>query len=277
MNTGLLDGLTTNAGALVDVLIPAGVIWEWAGDTLPDPATYGRWVWADGSVVSRAEYARLFKHVGVLHGAGNGTTTFNLPNRKGRIAVGQDGTTEFLTVGQTGGEKVHQLLVAALPAHSHTYSHTHGTANVNMDHLHSASHDHSTNTIDPGNHTHVGTVSWNDHAHGAAVNTSSGSHDHHYTGDNQYATCPGGANSFAGYNTGNAGHNHTFTSAGMDATDSHAHYVNTAWMNTGYTGTWNHNHGTNSQSASTTDNGTGGAGTHNNLQPYIVQNFIIKV
>jgi microcystin-dependent protein len=271
MNKGTLSGLS------LEDAIPPGVIWEWAGTTLPDPALYGRWAWADGSAVSRAEYARLFQHIGVLHGAGNGTTTFNLPNRQGRTGVGRDGTAEFLNVGQTGGSKTHTLVTGELPGHTHAHGHTHGMTDHNADHQHGASHGHNTGWTDPGNHTHVGTVSWNDHTHGAAVNTSSGTHDHHYTGDNQYATCPGGANSFAGYNIGNNGHNHVFTSAGMDATDSHMHGVDTAWMNTGWTGTWWHDHTTDTQSSSTTDAGTGGGATHNNLQPYVAMNYIVKV
>lgn len=48
------------------------------------------WLWADGSAVSRSTYSALFSTIGTTYGAGNGTTTFNLPDRRGRAAFGKD-------------------------------------------------------------------------------------------------------------------------------------------------------------------------------------------
>ncbi len=48
------------------------------------------WLAADGSAVSRTTYARLFSRIGTIYGAGNGTTTFNLPDGRGVFLRGFD-------------------------------------------------------------------------------------------------------------------------------------------------------------------------------------------
>ena len=86
--------------------VPTGSILTFAGMSNAVPAGY---LLGDGSAISRTTYSRLYQVIGTVYGAGDGTTTFNLPNGKGRILVGADGTTEFLTPGQVGGEKYHLL------------------------------------------------------------------------------------------------------------------------------------------------------------------------
>lgn len=77
----------------------------------------------DGSAVSRTTYADLFAVIGTTFGSGDGSTTFNLPNLKGKVPVGYNSAeTEFDAMGESGGEKTHQLTVAELAAHTHTYS-----------------------------------------------------------------------------------------------------------------------------------------------------------
>lgn len=74
----------------------------------------------DGSAVSRTTYAALFAVIGTTHGAGNGTTTFNLPDSRGRVAVNVNATdTEFSAVGVKFGSKTHIMTLAELPTHSH--------------------------------------------------------------------------------------------------------------------------------------------------------------
>lgn len=95
--------------------VQPGTIHEYAGATAP-----AGYLMADGSAVSRTTYARLFAVIGTTFGVGDGSTTFNLPNRKGRVGVGRDsGQTEFDTLGETGGAKTHTLTTGEMPAHTH--------------------------------------------------------------------------------------------------------------------------------------------------------------
>lgn len=86
------------------------------------------WKICDGSAISRETYAELFNIIGTSYGAGDGSTTFNLPNKRGRVSVGLDSNqTEFNTIGKKGGEKTHQLKVEELPSHAHTVKGTVGS------------------------------------------------------------------------------------------------------------------------------------------------------
>jgi microcystin-dependent protein len=105
-----------------DAALPAGSIVQWASNIIPN-----NWLLCDGSAVSRSAWPSLFAAIGTSYGAGNGTTTFNLPDLKGRVAVGRDSTqTEFDILGETGGAKTHTLTEAQMPSHTHTQnSHNH--------------------------------------------------------------------------------------------------------------------------------------------------------
>lgn len=67
--------------------IPSGVVFPFAGTSAP----YGYLV-CDGSAISRSEYSALFATLGTSHGQGDGSTTFNLPDYRGRFMRGLDGT-----------------------------------------------------------------------------------------------------------------------------------------------------------------------------------------
>jgi len=98
-------------------LTQLGIGKEYYGSSLPN----GGYLWGDGSAISRITYADLFAVIGTTYGVGNGSTTFNLPNRKGKVNVGLDSSqTEFNILGKTGGEKAHTLNVNEIPSHSHT-------------------------------------------------------------------------------------------------------------------------------------------------------------
>lgn len=95
-------------------LCPIGSGMEWYGDSLPasDQVNVNSgWMWQDGSAISRSLYPELFAIIGTKFGAGDGSTTFNLPNRAGRVPVGiNPSDSDFNAVGKTGGSKTHKLL-----------------------------------------------------------------------------------------------------------------------------------------------------------------------
>lgn len=99
-----------------------------ASDTLPigTQVAYGGavpptgWLICDGSAVSRTQYADLFAVIGTSYGEGDGSTTFNLPNKKGRVSAGYDSTnSKFNAIGKKLGEETHTLTVAELAEHNH--------------------------------------------------------------------------------------------------------------------------------------------------------------
>ena len=64
------------------------------------------WKICDGSAISRETYAELFNVIGTSYGEGDGSTTFNLPDKRGRVSVGLDSNqTEFDTIGKKSGSK----------------------------------------------------------------------------------------------------------------------------------------------------------------------------
>ena len=104
---------------------PAGAVAMWLTDTPPNG-----WLLCTGQAISRSTYAGLFGVFGVAYGSGDGSTTFNLPDLRGRVIVGKDnmgGTSagrvadpSGSVLGGAGGEEKHTLSIAEMPAHSHT-------------------------------------------------------------------------------------------------------------------------------------------------------------
>lgn len=98
-----------------NLLLPSGSVIEYAGDTAPNG-----WLICDGSAISREIYANLFEVIGSTFGGGDGTTTFNLPNLKGKIPVGLNSDdSDFNILGKEGGEKTHILKINEIPSHNH--------------------------------------------------------------------------------------------------------------------------------------------------------------
>ncbi len=110
--------------------IPSGSITMFAGVSAPTG-----WLLCFGQEIARgAPNADLFAAIGTTYGAGNGTTTFNLPDLRGRVVAGLDNmgggapigrlsapqiTGGATTVGQSGGEQTHTLTLAESAAHDH--------------------------------------------------------------------------------------------------------------------------------------------------------------
>lgn len=105
-----------NHAASVGYASPIGEIKMW-----PAAAAPTRYLLCDGSVVNRVTYADLFALIGTTYGVGDNSTTFNLPNLKGKVVVGYNAAeTEFDALGETGGEKTHVLTVDEMPSHNHS-------------------------------------------------------------------------------------------------------------------------------------------------------------
>jgi len=134
-----------SAGAGVDGA-PAGTVSMWSGTASSVPTGY---LLCDGSAVSRVTYTDLFNAIGTAHGAGDGSTTFNLPNLRNRFVVGE-GTSYALAA--TGGSAD-----ATLVSHSHTVdSHSHDDGSLSVDnHSHGSGNLGTNNT---GGHSHSGNI-----------------------------------------------------------------------------------------------------------------------
>lgn len=88
----------------------------------------GRLLLCDGTAVSRTSYNLLFDNIGTTWGAGDGISTFNLPDFRRRTPVGAGGTASFgpaNTVGSYGGEEGHALTISEMPSHNHPGSTLH--------------------------------------------------------------------------------------------------------------------------------------------------------
>jgi microcystin-dependent protein len=130
-----VDGTTVKQGGYR--LVPAGTVVDYAGSSAPDG-----WLLCYGQDVSRTTYADLFTAIGTTFGSGDGSTTFTLPDCRGRVSAGKDdmggssanrltnqtGGLNGDTLGATGGSETHTLTEAQMPAHDHggaTGAHTH--------------------------------------------------------------------------------------------------------------------------------------------------------
>lgn len=99
-----------------------------------------------GQAISRTTYATLFAQMGTTYGSGDGSTTFNLPDKRGRVSAGFDngnatgrlntGGMNAASLGSAGGEQTHTLTAAELAAHTHSSSiidpgHSHSYTRLN--------------------------------------------------------------------------------------------------------------------------------------------------
>ena len=125
--------------------IPIGMITPYAGSSSPTG-----WLLCYGQEISRSTYAGLYAVVGDTYGSGDGSTTFNVPDLRGRTPAGLDnlggsdaGRLSWAnTLGTTGGTQTHTLTGAESGTSSHT---------------HSINHDHASfNTASGGAHSHTG-------------------------------------------------------------------------------------------------------------------------
>jgi len=230
------------ASAVQDLLVPVGTINAYAGSTAPSG-----WLLCYGQGVDTTTYASLFSVIGYTYG-GSGAT-FNIPDLRGRVPAGLDdiggsdaGRLDLANVlGTTAGAQKHTLTTTELASHTHagpSHDHTFTTGNQ------SASHTHSGNT---------GNISAN-HSH-AMYFTGSANGDVNNVNAN-FGAWQNGFWRQANMAGPNSNHTHAFTTGNQSA--SHTHSGTTAASGTDDTGA------------------TGGGDAHNNMQPTILTNYIIK-
>ncbi len=125
------------------VSVPTGTVMDFAGAAVPTG-----WLLCAGQAVSRITYAALYTALGGAsspYGQGDGSTTFNLPDLRGRVTAGLDnmngsaanrltgaqtGGLNATALGAAGGEQGHQLTTGELAQHNHAVSdptHAHAT------------------------------------------------------------------------------------------------------------------------------------------------------
>ncbi len=105
--------------------LPLGAVIEWYSDTIPE-----NWLLCHGQNISRSDYPELFNILGTKYGTGNGSTTFGIPNLKGKVQVGKSaGDVDFNTLGKIGGEKEHILTVDETARHIHAVAVNNGQGN----------------------------------------------------------------------------------------------------------------------------------------------------
>mgnify|MGYP001249956246 CR=1 FL=1 len=277
--TGLANGVAltdaANVGQAVAASTPIGSVVDYAGITAPT-----NWLFCYGQAISRTTYAALFAVIGTAWGAGNGTTTFNLPDCRGRAAIGKDdmgGTAanrittagagfDGSTIAAAGGTQTHTLTTAQIPVHNHTAS----SASA-------GSHSHTGTAASAGNHAHTGTtVADGNHAH-SGTTADNGNHQHTYSAPQATIFFGGGGGqnipSIVTGNTSAGGtHAHTFNT---NTTGNHSHDFTTST-----TGAHTHSVTTTTDGAHThtiTVNNAGSGEAHLNVQPSIVFNKIIRV
>lgn len=246
---------SSSSGAVV----PTGTILPFAGTATSGVELPGGFFLCDGSAISRSVYSALFGVISSTYGAGDGASTFNLPDLRGRAPVGyfagDTGTDGFGAMGAKVGNKTTTLVG--------------GTAGANE--VQVPSHAHAVSFTGGGTHDHTGVSTGNqDTNHSHSVSISGGTHKHTI----QFYDIGG---SGAGFGTGPIGLNNggSLQSNVADST-SHSHSTTVGNQST------NHGHpisitgsGTHSHTATIT-NSLPASSAMSRVQPSLVVNYIIK-
>lgn len=213
--------------------IPTGSIF-----TFPMATTPTGYLVCDGSAVSRTTYADLFAVLGTTYGAGNGSTTFNLPDYRGQFLRGLDsgsGIDPDANTRQDRGDGTVGDYVGTTQNHE-MESHLHQIDAPITGSSFAGNHSHTTNP------TYLNTNPNGNHSHSTASRTaytnSSGDHNHRIRGDESLISTSGSFSSpdFVVDDTGNSGPDYYTTSSD----GNHSHSVTIPALYTNNTG--NHNH-----------------------------------
>jgi microcystin-dependent protein len=222
---------------------PIGAVQAYAGATDPP-----NWLICDGRAVSRVTYASLFAVIGTAYGAGDGSTSFNIPDLRQRFILGKAAAGTGATLGSTGGAIDHTHAGGAI-----TGSTAGATATISG----------STGSTAPGTDTQ------GSHNHGG----STGSHTHTYSGvtgaNNQTFSYTRNGSLNAAPDEGHT-HNYSGTTdastASISSDGSHSHTVNSHSHTAGTLSVDSHSHGAGTLAMAAT-------GSAN--PPYAVLNFVI--
>lgn len=237
----------------VDALLPVGMLMAFAGTTAP-----AGWALCDGAPKTTTDpaYVALFAVIQYTYGGSGGT--FNLPDTRGKVAVGRSaGDAQFGTLGASGGNRN-----AIVPTH------THGLNN----HVHTmGSHEHITpahqHYIDSVNRSVGGGYGSNGNPSGWAVDTGASGIIFGEAG--QVADLSGNTRPFSG-----SPPNWFQQTLGVDVGGMWTRVGDGAIWTSGNSATSNTTYGASGNTA----DANGAAATANaNLQPYIVVNHIIRI
>lgn len=253
-------------------LLPPGTVMAYAGSTAPTG-----WLLCNGQAVSRSTYANLFAAVSTTYGNGDGSSTFNLPDTKGRTVVGVGSGADLTarSLNDRGGAETVTLTAAqsGLVGHGHGNSFGVSMENADTDHRHSADHDHP--------NTSSGTATGGPNGDGQHYH-SPGSNNHTHTylvGSLASAGTNRAIISASGTSSGNVGAIE-FTNPGAITGDSGSnHYHNTDLGNQGVTTGWQsatHKHTLTFTGSVTSQTSASAAEAHTNMPPFIALNYIIK-
>ena len=194
-----VTGTITQGGGSI---FPAGIIWEYGGSSAPTG-----WLLCDGSAVSRTTYAALFAVLGTAYGSGDGSTTFNVPDKRGKFGIGVDGT---YTRGSTGGA------VSGTTSTAGSHNHTGLSGSTTLTTAQIPAHNHS--VTDPG-HVHA-IRTGGDSGYGGGVNSGVDLlSPFSFRGENSASSSTGISIQNTG---GGSGHDHSISTDG-----SHTHTVAT--------------------------------------------------
>jgi microcystin-dependent protein len=223
--------------AFAAVITPTGCMMMYAAASAPSG-----WLFCNGSLVSRTTYATLFGVIGETYGAGDGSSTFAIPDMRGRTPIGVGAGTALTNrvLAVMVGEEAHTLTSSesGVPAHSHantavtaatSHGHTGSSADTEAAHTHGAGSFVARRSSYSGTNGNAGRAS-------SAVNQGTLVDDITVTGTS---------------GTGGS-HTHVITIANESA---HTHAVTMTNVN---------------------NTAANAASSHNNMQPSLVVNFIIK-
>jgi len=170
---------------LLPGLVPTGVVVPFVGAGAPTG-----WLLAQGQAVSRTAYATLFGVISTTYGAGDGSTTFNLPDLRSRLPLGEGtGTALRNRVRGLNGGGEDQVAAHGHYAAGVDTNHSHGIGG-DGDHAHGLETNHSPGTADYASGTgrdperyipsgaRRGTFNAGSHAHGGGTGWQSADHGH---------------------------------------------------------------------------------------------------